>query len=75
MLVLFGVGSVFTVGALAHVLEMTESVMFNELDAGFVMLTEKYIPFYPYVTLLLGTVILLIISIKISTTFYTNKEA
>lgn len=75
MLVLFGIGSVFTVDALAHVLEMTESVMFNDLDAGFVMLTEKYIPFFPYVTLLLGTAILLIISIKISNTFYTNKEA
>ena len=73
MLILFGVGSVIIVGALVNVLEMTESFYFNDLDPGFVMLTEKYLPFFPYVTLLIGTAILLTFSIHISTTFFKKK--
>lgn len=73
MLILFGVGSVIIVGALVNVLEMTESFYFNDLDPGFVMLTEKYLPFFPYVTLLIGTAILLTFSIHISTAFFKKK--
>lgn len=73
MLILFGVGSVIIVGALVNVLEMTESFYFNDLDPGFVMLTEKYLPIFPYVTLLIGTAILLTFSIYISTAFFKKK--
>ncbi|MEI3613862.1 ABC-2 transporter permease [Pseudogracilibacillus sp. SO30301A] len=73
MLTLFGIGSFFTVDALVKVLGMTESFYFNDLDPGFVMLAEKYLPFFPYVTLLIGTAILLTFSIHISTAFFKEK--
>lgn len=72
ILVLFGIGSFFTFSALLHVLDMTEFYL-HDLNPGFVMLTEKYLPFFPYVTLLIGTAILLTFSIHISTTFFKKK--
>lgn len=59
---------------LTGVLGMEQEIIFNDLDPGFVLVIEKYIPFQPYVTLSLVTGILFYLSLKLSELLFVKKE-
>ena len=53
---------------------MTNTVNFNAPDPGFVLLAEKYLPYYTYVTLPLATGIMLYLSIIVSVRIFARKD-
>lgn len=59
---------------LVDVLNMTNTVNFNAPDPGFVLLAEKYLPYYTYVTLPLATGIMLYLSIIVSIRIFARKD-
>lgn len=64
----------FSFEPLARVLTMKDEVIFNDLDRGFKLLIEKYIPYQPYLLLMSATFILLYASIKLSERLYLKKD-
>ncbi|RLL46746.1 hypothetical protein D8M04_05960 [Oceanobacillus piezotolerans] len=59
---------------LTDVLGMTNYVSFNEIDQGFVLLVEKYIPFQPYLILVILSIGLYIVSLKISEKIFSKQS-
>ncbi|MGM8364530.1 ABC-2 transporter permease [Virgibacillus sp. W0181] len=74
ILVIYFLGTFFILDPLVHVLKMDDVIIFNDLDPGFKLLVEKYIPFQPYTLLCIFTLILLFLSMKLSEQFYTKRE-
>ncbi|NAP01434.1 hypothetical protein FRY77_36445 [Halomonas sp. MG34] len=64
---------IFSLPPLTNVLGMEREIIFNDLDPGFVLLVEKYIPFQPYITLSLVTAILFYLSLKLSELLFVKK--
>lgn len=65
---------IFSLPPLTNVLGMEHEIIFNDLDPGYVLLVEKYIPFQPYITLILSTAILFYLSLKLSELLFVKKE-
>lgn len=59
---------------LVQILGMTDFIYFNDLDQGFVLLTEKYIPFQPYLVLIVAAVAFFYISMKLSAWIFTSRQ-
>lgn len=64
----------YSLKPLTDVLGMDNYVIFNELDAGFVLVVEKYVPFQPFVTLGIAVLVLLFLSIKLSERLFIKKQ-
>lgn len=71
---LFAIGTFKIMDELINVLNMNDVIDFNKLDAGYVLLVEKYFPFQPYVTLLIFIGVLLYLSMKISIHKFQKKD-
>lgn len=59
---------------LVTVLGMEDYIVFNDLDKGFPILIEAYFPFFPYVTLLIGTGIIYYISSQLSVALLSRQD-
>ncbi len=70
---LFFLSIIFILPPLTNVLGMEYEIIFNDLDPGFVLLVEKYIPFQPYVTVSLVTATLFYLSLKLSELLFVKK--
>src|SRR5699024_5094380 len=73
MLVLF-IGTFFTIDGTINIMEMTDEIVFNRHDKGLALLAKSYIPFQPYLLVLLASIVLFIASIKISTLLLQRKD-
>ncbi len=71
---LYFLSIILTLPPLTNVLGMEHEIIFNDLDPGYVLLVEKYIPFQPYITLVLATAILFYLSLKLSELLFVKKE-
>lgn len=72
--VLIVAGSFFTIDASVHIMGMTGEIVFNRLDKGFALLAETYIPFQPYLVVLIAAIGLFIGSIKVSSLLLQRKD-
>lgn len=60
---------------LIRILNMSEVIVFNDLDPGFPLLVETFIPFQPYIVLSTFSVIIYYISMKGSEKIIAIKDA
>ncbi|MEN1967449.1 ABC-2 transporter permease [Lentibacillus sp. N15] len=72
---LFVIGTILILTPLTTVLGMTDTIYFNELDQGFVLLAEKYIPRSPYFVLIISSCTLYYISIKVTDWVITKRNS
>ncbi len=49
-------------------------IVLNDMDAGLTVLAEKIIPFQPYVILLIGSIMILYVSMKLSTFIVKRRD-
>lgn len=70
----FIVVSYFLTDELVNVLNMNEVIRLNDLDPGFSLLVEKYIPFQPYMILFIASAIFWYISMKGSKKILQSKD-
>jgi hypothetical protein len=73
LILLLSVGTYFTMDLLVKVLGMTDEIIFNDLDKGFGLLVETYIPFSPIPVVLCVTLVLYWISLKLSIFIFARK--
>jgi len=59
---------------LVTVLNMGDYIIFNHVDYGFPLLVEAYVPFCPYITLLIIALVLYYLSSKLSVVFFNRKD-
>lgn len=64
----------FITDNLVHILQMNEEIIFNDIDPGFTLLVERYIPFQPYVTLIILSVIIFLLSMIISEKIFSRQD-
>ncbi|PAV30947.1 hypothetical protein CIL05_04325 [Virgibacillus profundi] len=74
LMVLLMLGSYYSLTPLVTVLELEEVIIFNELDPGFVLVVEKYIPYQPFIILVLASVVIFYLSMKLSQLLYLKKD-
>src|SRR5690625_2915199 len=72
--VVYLISTFYMIGALVNVLNITEGFDFAELDAGFGLLAETYIPIAPFSLVVIGTTLILLISFKLSTFLFNWKN-
>src|SRR5699024_2352822 len=68
------IGNVFTIDGTINIMGMTDEIVFNRHDKGLALLAKCYIPFQPYLLVLLASIVLFIASIKISTLLLQRKD-
>ena len=71
---LYLICTILLLDPLVHVLGMTEFIYFNEMDRGFILLAEKYIPFQPYLILIVAASAFLYISMKLTEWIFSNRQ-
>src|SRR5699024_12191604 len=59
------IGTFFTIDGTINIMVMTDEIVFNRHDKGLALLAKCYIPFQPYLLVLLASIVLFIASIKI----------
>ncbi len=74
ILALFGAGNVILIIELIEVLGMDDEIIFNDLDGGFILIVEKYLPFQPYIMLGILTAIILLVSWFITRKLFNRKS-
>lgn len=74
ILVMLAVGTVVIIDQLVTVLQLDDWIIFNELDAGFVLLAEKYFPWQPYLLIVIFTSILVYLSVIVSINIFTKND-
>src|SRR5699024_11516165 len=67
------IGTFFSIDGTINIMEMTDEIIFNIHDIGLALLAKSYIPFHPYLLVLLVSLVLFIASIKISTLLLQRK--
>lgn len=72
--ILWCLGSFFMIFPIVSALGMDDMIIFNDMDAGFVLLVEKYIPIQPYAVLIIVSLLLFYISMKISEQLLRKKD-
>lgn len=68
------IGTSFSLIFLTDVLSMNDVIYFNKLDAGYTLLVETYIPFQPYLILIVVSVLLYFLSMKVSEWLFIKRE-
>src|SRR5699024_9165397 len=68
------IGTFFTFDGTFYILGMPDEIVFNRHDKGLALLAKSYIPFQPYLLVLLASIVLFIASIKISTLLLQRKD-
>ena len=68
------IGTFFTIDGTINIMGMTDEIIFNRHDKGLALLAKSYIPFQPYLLVLLASIVLFIASIKISTLLLQRKD-
>ena len=68
------IGTFFTIDATTNIMGMTDEIVFNRHDKGLALLAENYIPFQPYLLVLLASIGMFLASIKISTLLFQRKD-
>lgn len=66
--------SFFIMFPIIDVLGMDDIIIFNDMDSGFVLLVEKYIPIQPYTVLIIISALLFYISMKVSEQLLMKKD-
>lgn len=74
IMVLLLLGSYYSLTPLVTVLEMDEVIIFNDLDPGFVMIVEEYIPYQPFLILVFASLVIFYMSMKISELLYLRND-
>ncbi|WP_404454577.1 ABC-2 transporter permease [Oceanobacillus kapialis] len=64
----------YSLEPLTDVLGMEHYIIFNDLDAGFVLLVEKYVPFQPFIMLGIVVMVLLFLSLKLSERLFISRK-
>src|SRR5699024_11562609 len=59
------IGTFFTIDGTINIMVMTDEIVFNRHDKGLALLAKIYIPFQPYLLVLLTSIVFYIASIKI----------
>lgn len=67
-------GLFYFVDALVSILGLEEEIIFNDLDPGLVLLVEKYIPYQPYLILVIVSIAFLYLSVKLSTYIFSLRN-
>lgn len=67
------IGTFYIIGALVNVLNITEGFDFAELDAGYGLLAETYIPVAPFVILTISIAFIMFISFGLSSFLFNRK--
>ncbi|MEI3607345.1 ABC-2 transporter permease [Pseudogracilibacillus sp. SE30717A] len=73
ILALFGAGNTLLIIELFNVLHMEDEILLNDLDGGFILLVEKYLPFQPYIMLGIITAIILLASWFVTLKLFNRK--
>src|SRR5699024_1565322 len=68
------IGTFLTIDGTINIMGMTDEIVFNRHDKGLALLAKSYIPFQPYLLVLLASIGLFIASIKISTLLFQRKD-
>src|SRR5699024_5942424 len=68
------IGTFFTIDRTINIMGMIDEIVFNRHDKGLALLAKSYIPFQPYLLVLLASIVLFIASIKISTLLLQRKD-
>src|SRR5699024_1541909 len=68
------IGTFFTIDGTINIMGMADEIVFNSHDKGLALLAKSYIPFQPYLLVLLASIGLFIASIKISTLLLQRKD-
>ncbi|OZU88172.1 hypothetical protein CIL03_13705 [Virgibacillus indicus] len=74
IMVLLLLESYYSLTPLVTVLEMDEVIIFNDLDPGFVMIVEEYIPYQPFLILVFASLVIFYMSMKISELLYLRND-
>lgn len=74
ILFIYFIVSFFMFNELSQVLNTGNFIIFNELDKGYILLAEKYIPYQPFILLPLFVGILMYGSMKVSERIFLNKD-
>lgn len=59
---------------LVNVLGIGDMINFNKLDPGYVLIVEKFIPFQPYLILMIASVLFYYLSMKFSEWLFIKKD-
>lgn len=73
-LLLYFISTILLLDPLVKVLGMTEYISFTDMDRGFVLLVEKYIPFQPFLVLIAAALLTFYISMKIAVWIFSRKN-
>lgn len=71
---IFLIGFFTVMNRIIDVMVQGETIIFNNLDPGLVLITEKYIPYEPYTILISATLLLLFISMKVSVYLFKVRD-
>jgi len=71
---LIGVGTVLLMNELEHVLPFTNTIVFNDIDAGFVLLVDRYFPTPAYIVLILFSSLLVYLSLLLSIYLFKQRD-
>lgn len=73
-MVLNSIFTFFLLNELVAILHIKDVIVFNKLNAGFVLLLEKYIPYHPYIVLPIVTGIMLYFSMLLTVKIFNTKN-
>lgn len=74
VLIIFFIVGISFITPLVNVLDMNDFIIFNDLDAGFHLLVERYIPFFPYLFFPIIALGIFYTSMKITERIYIYKD-
>ncbi|HLR70061.1 MAG TPA: ABC-2 transporter permease [Pseudogracilibacillus sp.] len=71
---LIGVGTVLLMNELERVLPFTNTIVFNDIDAGFALLVERYFPAPAYIVFILFSSLLMYLSFLLSIYLFKQRD-